>query len=285
MKSKFSIKEFIIINIGMVMVAGGLYYFLNPNNLATGGAFGIAVVLSSFFPKLNVGLLMMMINGILFIVAFLFIGSGFGAKTIYASLGISGMIWLFGIVTPIKKSVTDDILIDLIFGVLISGVGMGVVLNQNASTGGTDIVAKVLNKFFHIGIGKGLFLSDFFITLIAGLRFGPKTGMYALLGVILNSYVIDSVIEGLGVCKEVTIISDRGKEIKKFIMGDLERGVTVYDAKGAYTGEIKEVIITVMSQKEFIRLRRFIREADPKAFITVNNVHEVLGEGFKDIVD
>ncbi|CDF57115.1 hypothetical protein BH3604 [Thermobrachium celere DSM 8682] len=114
---------------------------------------------------------------------------------------------------------------------------MGIVFNQNASTGGTDIIAKIINKFFHIDIGKSLLLSDFLITLAAGLTFGPKIGMYALLGVVINGLVIDNVIQGLNVCKQVTIISEKSEEIKKYIIEELGRGVTIYDGRGAYTGE------------------------------------------------
>jgi uncharacterized membrane-anchored protein YitT (DUF2179 family) len=160
---------------------------------------------------------------------------------------------------------------------------MGIVFNQNASTGGTDIVAKIINKFFHIDIGKSLLMSDFLITLLAGITFGPQTGLYALLGVIMNGFVIDEVIQGISVCKQVTIISSKGDTINKFIMDELGRGATIYTAMGAYTGEEKEVLITVVSRKEFIKLKGFIKEIDSRAFITVNNVHEVLGEGFKDI--
>jgi uncharacterized membrane-anchored protein YitT (DUF2179 family) len=279
------VKEYILITIGIILVGAGLYYFLVINNLAAGGVSGLAMVIGHYFPSIPVGLLMLIMNIILFIIAFIVIGPNFGAKTIYASLGLSGVIWIFEKVFPISKPITDDLMLSLIYGILISGIGMGIVFNQNASTGGTDIVAKIINKFFHLEIGKAMIASDFVITLLAGLTFGPKIGMYALLGVIINGVVIDSFINGLSMRKQVTIISSKGDEIKKFIIDELQRGVTIYDAKGAYTGEEKEVLITIMSRKEIIKLRGFIREVDKKAFISVNNVHEVLGEGFKSIIE
>lgn len=280
---KRTIKEYILITLGIFLVAVGIYYFLVPSNLAAGGVSGLAIVINKFLPALPVGLLMLGMNIILFIIAFIVLGSNFGAKTIYSSLGLSGMIWVLEKVYPISSPLVDDLLLQLIFGIFVSGIGMGIVFNQNASTGGTDIIAKIINKFFHIDIGKSLLLSDFLITLAAGATFGIKVGMYALLGVIINGFVIDSVIQGLNVCKQVTIISSKGEEIKKYIIKELGRGVTIYDGRGAYTGEKKEVLMTILGRKEFIRLREYIKELDKRAFISVSNVHEVLGEGFQEL--
>ncbi len=279
------VREYIFITIGMTMVAVGVYYFLVPSNLATGGVSGLAIIISKFLPNLPVGLLMLIFNIILFIIGFLIIGPNFGAKTIYASLGLSGLIWLFQKLIPISRPLTNDLMIELLFGVGISGLGLAIVFNQNASTGGTDIIAKIINKFFHVDMGKSLLMADFIITLIAGITFGAKAGMYALLGVVLNGFVIDSFINGLNISKQVTIISSKGLEIKDFIINKLERGVTIYDAKGAYSGQSKEVLITIMSRREFIKLKDFIKEIDNRAFITVSDVHEVLGEGFKEFVE
>ena len=151
---------------------------------------------------------------------------------------------------------------------------------QNASTGGTDIVAKILNKFFHINIGKALLLSDFVITFLAGLTFGLELGLYALLGVIMNGFVIDNVIEGLNLKISVSVISVYPDEIKEFINTNLERGATIYHAEGAYTNKDKMVINTVLSKKEFIRLKKFIKQKDEDAFVIASNVKEVLGNGF-----
>lgn len=282
---KKAVKEYFLITLGIFLVAVGIYYFLVPSNLAAGGVSGLAIVINKFFPSIPVGLLMLGMNIILFIIAFIVIGRNFGAKTIYSSLGLSAMIWILEKVYPISQPIVDDLLLQLLFGILISGIGMGIVFNQNASTGGTDIVAKIINKFFHIDIGKSLLLSDFLITLAAGLTFGPKIGMYALLGVVINGLVIDNVIQGLNVCKQVTIISEKSEEIKKFIIEKLGRGVTIYDGRGAYTGEKKEVLMTIISRREFIRLREYIKELDKRAFISVSNVHEVLGEGFTELED
>lgn len=274
------IKTFVMLNVGLFFVAVGIYYFLVPNNLAAGGVSGLAMIINQYLPSVPVGALMLAMNLVLFGVAIVLIGWEFVAKTIYSSFALSGMVWLLEVIYPINEPLVDDLMIQLIFGIIIGAVGMAIVFNLNSSTGGTDIIAKVLNKYFHIPIGKGVLAADFFITLFAGVTFGPEIGMYALFGVIINGFVIDFVIEGFNVVKQVVIITKKGDTIKQFIINKLERGATIYHAKGAYTYEDKEVITTIMSQKEFIRLRQFILENDPEAFMTVSNVHETLGEGF-----
>ncbi|WP_103895597.1 YitT family protein [Caloramator fervidus] len=277
------LKEYILTTIGLIFVAIGVEYFLVPNNLAAGGVSGLAIVVNHYFPSISVGSFMLAANIVLFIIAFILIGPSFGAKTIYASLGLSGIIWIMEKYFPISKPFTNNLLLELIYGILIAGVGMGIVFNQNASTGGTDIIAKILNKFFHINIGKALLVSDLIVTLAALFTFGIEKGMYALLGVILNGFVIDEVIQGINTVKEVKIISDKEEEIKKFIIDELGRGVTIYHARGGFTNEEKDMLVVLLSRREFIRLREYIKQIDNKAFITVSNVHEVFGEGFKNL--
>lgn len=275
--------EFVIINIGMIMVACGMYFFLMPNNLATGGANGLAIVINSFVPTISVGMIMIFINIVLFILAFIFIGKEFGVKTIYASFGVSFIILILERTVVISHSLTGDVFLELILGILISGVGMGIVFNQDASTGGTDIIAKILNKFFHIDLGKGVLLSDLFITIMAAFAFNIKASLYAMLGVIINGFVIDALIEGINMQKEVTVISNKSQNIKEFIINDLDRGVTVYNGKGGYENNSQDIIVVIIGRREFIKLRNFIKEIDKDAFITVSNVCEVFGYGFKSI--
>jgi len=277
------IKEYILITVGLALVAAGFYFFLVPNDLAVGGVSGLAMIINWYIPGLSIGAIMLVLNVILFIIGFIFIGSSFGVKTIYSSLGLSGMIWALEKTFPMSGSITNDIFLELIFGILIGAVGMGMVFNQNASTGGTDIIAKILNKYFHLDIGKALLVADFFVTMLAGIAFGPKIGMYALLGVIINGFTIDAVIAGMNICKKIEVVSSKGEEIKKFIIEELGRGATLYTAKGAYTNEEKEIITTVLDKKQFIKLKIYIKQIDKKAFIITYNVHEILGEGFKDI--
>ena len=273
-------REYIIITMGVIIVAFGLSFFLVPADLATGGVTGFAMVINSIFSQLSIGAIMLVMNVILFIVAFILIGPQFGAKTIYASLALSGSIWISESIFQIKDPLVEDMFLNLFFGILVQGIGMAIIFYQNASTGGTDIVAKILNKFFHINMGKALFVSDFLITLLAGLTFGLELGLYALLGVILNAFVIDNVIEGLGLKIHVSVLTSKFERVRQFVNEEIGRGATIYEAEGAYTREKKRVITVVMNKREFIKLKQFVQEIDENAFLIASHVREVLGRGF-----
>lgn len=283
MNNKF--KEYVWTTIGFLILAAGIKFFLAPNKIAGGGVTGAAIIINNFIPKLSIGILMLIMNIVLFIVAFIVIGGKFGVKTIYTSLGLSGALSILDKIFPETMCATNDLFLATVFGTFLSGIGMGIVFNQNASTGGTDILAKILNKFIHLDIGKSLLIVDFIVTIFAGIIFSPEIGMYALLSVIINGFMIDSVIEGLNKCKAIMVLSSKNDLINKYIIEELERGCTIFQAKGAYSGEMKEVLYTVLDRKQFVKLKTYIKSIDKRAFITVSDSHEVLGEGFKDIVE
>ena len=280
MKIKFDIKRFLIINFGLLIMTCGLYFFLIPSNLAVGGATGLALVISALLPQIPMGVILAIINVILFIMAFIFIGKDFGGYTIYASFALSAIIAFFELIMPMAEPFTDDLFINLIFGILIAGVGMGFVFNQNASTGGTDIVAKIINKYSKIDIGKSLLISDFLITLFAAYVFGPRHGMYALLGIGINSFVIDTMISGFNVKINMNIISKEMDLINKFILEEIDRGTTIYHASGGYSKDEKHILNTIVSRSEYIKIRDYVRQVDDKAFLSIYKITEVEGQGF-----
>lgn len=273
-----SIKEFALITIGIFLVAISVVYFFEPNNIAAGGITGLAIVINHYIPFISIGPLVLMMDAILFIVALIVLGAKFGAKTIYSSFLLSTSMWIMQTFIPIN--ITNDLILATIFGTLISAVGMAIVFNANASTGGTDIIAKILNKFFHIEIGKSLLIVDFLVTLLGAVTFGINIGLYGLLAVIINGVVIDNIIAGFKTKSEITIISEKNKEISKFILYDLERGCTFIKGIGGFTGKDTSILYTVLDRNEFIKLKNKIKEIDKNAFITVGEVHEVMGEGF-----
>jgi len=279
------IKEYGLITIGVLLVALSIEFFLAPNKIAAGGVTGIAIIINGYIPKLQIGLIVLILNVVLFIIGFIAIGNKFGAKTIYSSLMLSAIIWMIERTPAINITITTDQLLASVFGTFLSGIGMGIVFNQNASTGGTDILAKILNKFIHIDIGKSLLAVDFIVTLFAAVSFGAESGMYALLSVIINGFVIDTVIEGLNISRQIFVISPKNDLISKYIMEDLERGCTILHGKGGYSKEDTYILYTVLGRKEFIKLKGYIKEVDRKAFISITHAHEVLGEGFKDIIE
>lgn len=279
-----SLKDYIIITIGVLLVASGLYFFMMQNNIAAGGISGLAMVLNHYIPWLPVGGMMFIIDGVLFVVAFLVIGPDFGGRTIYSSLLLSSTTFLLEKFVPMKESLTGDMFMEMIFGIIISAIGLAVIFNKNASTGGTDIIAKILNKYFQVNMGKGVLMADLVVVTMAMAAFGLRQGLYALFAVILNGMVIDRAIEGLNSCKQVKIISDKYLVIENFILEDLGRGATVYNATGSFSQNEIKVLETIVSTKEFIKIKNYIKEIDPNAFVMVADVHETLGEGFKSII-
>ncbi|HCW54462.1 MAG TPA: hypothetical protein DG753_12150 [Clostridium sp.] len=276
------IKEYGIITFGIILVAISVEYFFSPNNLAAGGVTGAAIVINALVPQLSVGILTFILNAVLFVVAFMFIDGNFGVKTIFASLGLSVVLWIIEeFLNPV--AITTDLTMATVFGTLISAIGMAIVFNENASTGGTDILAKILNKFFHLDIGKSLLIVDFLITFASALVFGIDAGLYAMASVILLGITVDRFIDGFNSCKNVFIISKKNHEISEFIMNELDRGCTFLNSVGAYSKSENNILYAVVSRKQFIQLKKYIKEIDHQAFISVGEAHEVLGEGFKDI--
>ncbi len=280
---KDKIRSLSIIWFGALLVAIGTYYFLMPNNIAAGGISGIAIIIKDFFPMIPVGALMMCMEVVLFIVGIIVIGPVFGSRTIFCSFSISGMIILFEEFCPMVNPISTDIFMQLVFGILICGTGMGIVFAENASTGGTDIIAMIINKYTNISIGKAILSVDILVTIAAAFVFGLEKGLYAILGVIINGVLIDKVIQSLKTYNQVAIISSKGEEIKKYIVDNLDRSATIYVAKGAYHETEREVITTVLNRKQFIKLKDYIQIIDEKAFITVQYIRDVFGEGFIEL--
>ncbi|ART75293.1 hypothetical protein B4U37_04200 [Sutcliffiella horikoshii] len=278
------LKTLLFLHVGPLFVAIHVHFFLSPNSLATGGVSGLSIILNDVFPMLSIGVLMLIVNLILFVVGFLLLGFGFGTKTIYTSVMLSVMVWLLEAFFPISGPISEDILIQLIIGQCIAALGMALVFNQRASTGGTDIIALILNKYFSVDMGRGVLLADIFIALSSILVFGPEVGMYAVFGVILNGLVIDYVLQQVNEMREVVIISSESDQIRSYIVGQLGRGATIHYAKGAFTSDEKEVITTILNKKDFSKLKKFIGATDQQAFITVHNMKEILGQNFKQLV-
>lgn len=279
--TKQAVKRFLFINFGILTLSLGFHIFIVPAKLATGGVTGLGLVVKAYFPQINLGVLMLLFNIILFALAFIFIGKDFGGYTIYASLGTSTMMGVLERFAPIHEPVTDEMLLNLMFGTFIAAAGIAIVFYQNASTGGTDILAKIINKFTGIEIGKALFLADSLITIAAGYTFGLTTGMYAFMGIILNSTVIDKVIAGFETKVYVQIISEEVEEITSYIHHKLVRGMTLLTATGGYSKEEKKVIAVVLTPRQYLNLKAYVKSIDPEAFLIMSYVHEVLGKGFK----
>lgn len=274
---------FLILNLGLIFTAAGISIFKTPNHFAMGGTSGLAILLAAVFPGLNVGGAMLIINIVLIALGFLFLGKSFGGATVYASLALSAYVSLFERLLPLSAPLTGDTLLELIWGVVLPAVGSAIVFNIGASTGGTDIVAMILSKYSTLEIGKALLVSDFFITLATFWLFNVRTGLYCLLGLLLKTFLVDIVIDGINSRKYVTVISAQSEQIKAYILQQLHRGATLSRAEGAFTHQAEQVITTVLTRRQAVLLRNYIHTVDPHAFITMVNSSEIIGKGFREI--
>ncbi|KGX92950.1 membrane protein [Pontibacillus halophilus JSM 076056 = DSM 19796] len=273
--------SFLIMNFGVLCVAVNTVFFLSPNNLATGGVSGLSIILNQVFAHIPVGVFMLIANLACLVLGFIFIGFKFGAKTIYTSIAVSIMVWALEVLIPIQEPMSNDVLIQLIIGQAIAAFGIAIVFHQGASTGGTDIIAMIINKYLGIDMGKAVLFSDFAIAGFSILLFGPQVGLYALFGVILNGIVIDYALQQLNDNKEIVIISSESDRVRAFIVEELGKGATIHAAKGAFNYESKEVITTILKRKDLSKLKRYIAQVDETAFVTVHNMNEILGQNFK----
>lgn len=282
LKKSFDLRSFLYMNIGILIISLGFHFFLIPADLAVGGVTGFAIIINNLIPNFSVGLLMLIANAVLIALSFVTLGKQFSGFTVYNSLAISGLVSLFELLMPMDGPIVEDTLLILIYGITIQAVGLAIVFNENSSTGGTDIIAAIINKYFHIDIGKSLFMADFLIALSASYIFGLEKGLYAFLGALLNSILIDKVIAGFNTKIKMVVVSEKHDEILDFITKDVNRGVTVLYGEGGFSKQPRRVINTLLSRREYITTKNRIREIDPKAFIWVSVINEVLGEGFKE---
>lgn len=283
-KKKFAdyVKEYLLISAGVEMVVIGVYFFKFPNNFSIGGVTGLAILLSSLLgPKISTSTVVFVINMILLVFGYLFIGKSFGNKTAYGSILMSASLSLLEYLVPMKGPLTDDPMLELAFAVMLPAVGAAILFNIGASTGGTDIIAMILKKYTSTDIGRSLFLSDLVLTLASFLIFDIKTGLLSLLGLMIKSTMVDTIIENLNLHKYMTIICVDPKPISDYILNALHRSATISDAKGAFSNQEKKIIFTVMNRSQAVQLRRFIKETEPDAFILITNTSEIVGRGFR----
>lgn len=282
MKRNSNVHDYAMIALGVVLVALALHFFYFPANLAAGGISGMAIIFEQLFPVISRPAYVLILNVIFFTIGFLFLGKVFGAKTIFASFFLTGVLELLNRIVG-DIALTNDLFLNTLYGTLLASVGMAIVFNFNGSTGGTDIIAKILNHYFHLDVGKGLLAIDFIITSGGFLVFGWEVGLFSLLSVLINGNLIDRFIEGTKTAKEIMIISKKSEAIRRYIVHDLERGCTILHGYGGYTGDDTEVIYVVLNRRDYIKLRNFIMDVDDRAFLSVNEVREVLGEGYQDL--
>ena len=277
---RFDIRRFLQINVGIIVMVVGLYFFFIPNHFIVGGISGLSQILQFFFPRLPISFLMACINIVLLAVAFIFIGKDFGGYTFYASLATSGYLFILERMLPLSGPLTHNLLLNLFYGCSIAGLGMGIIFNAEASTGGTDIVAKIISMVTHLDIGKSLLIPDFMIVFGSAFVFGLETALFSFMGIYLQAFFIDFAVAGFRRRVKMEIHSKEVDAINHFIHHTLSRGSTIYEVVGGYTGNRQQMISTVLTKREYLRVKALIEQIDPTAFVTVHYITEAMGEGF-----
>ena len=269
-----TVKEYVIITFGAVVAAAAIYFFMLPSHIAVGSGSALAMVLSNFIP-LPVSAISLIQNVFLLIIGFILIGPEFGAKTVYTSIIVPCSLGVLEHLFPNFQSLTNDPLLDTLCYVLIVGIAMAILFSYNASSGGLDIVAKIMSKYLKMGLGTAVSISGIAVALSSAICYDTKTVVLSVLGTYFSGMVIDKFIFGLNIKRRVCVISPRIDDIVDFIINDLHSGATLYDGIGAYDKVIRKEVVTIVDKNEYRRLMEYVRMVDPKAFVTVYSVNDM----------
>ena len=267
-------QEAAILTVAVAIIAAAVYFFLVPSHASVSSISGLGIVLSNFVP-LSLSAITMILNVVLLIIGFFTCGREFGAKTVYTSILLPVFIGLFERLFPDIGSLTDSQELDVLCYILVVSVGLSILFNRNASSGGLDIVAKIMNKYLHIELGRAMSLSGMCVALSAALVYDKKTVVLSVLGTYFNGLVLDHFIFDHNIKRRVCIITKKEEELRHFILTDLHSGATVYESYGAYNMEKRREIITIVDKGEYQKLMNFMNREDPKAFITVYTVSDM----------
>ena len=274
MKLSNSIKELAIITVGNVIVAAAVFFFMLPSHVSVGSGAALAMVLSNFIP-LSVSTITLIMNVGLLIIGFLLIGPEFGAKTVYCSILMPVVMGVFEKIFPNFQSITQDPLLDVICYILVVGVGLAILFSRNASSGGLDIVAKIMNKYLKMDLGKAMSTSSIVVALSSALCYDSKTVVLSLLGTYFGGMIVDHFIFGINIKRRVCVISDQLDPIVDYVLQDLHSGATLNEIIGAYDKTPRTEMITIVDKNEYKQLMDYVRKVDPKAFVTVYSVSDM----------
>lgn len=268
------LKTFFVITVGDIIVAAAVYFFMLPSHVSVGSGAALAMVLSNFIP-LSVSTITLILNVFLLIVGFLLVGREFGGKTVYCAILMPCIMGIFEILFPNFQSLTQDPLLDVICYILVVGIGLAFLFSRNASSGGLDIVAKIMNKYLHMDMGRAMSISGIAVALTSALCYDSKTVVISVLGTYFGGMVVDHFIFGLNIKRRVCIISPNLDEIVDYILHTLHSGATLNEIIGAYDNTVRKEVITIVDKNEYRQLMDYIRQVDPKAFVTVYAVSEM----------
>ena len=274
MINKKTLKEYAVITVGTAIIAAAVYFFMIPGNLTPGSAAAVALLLSNVIP-LPVSAITLILNMSLLLIGFLLIGPEFGAKTIFTSVLMPAIMRVYEIAFPNVVSINQDPLLDMLCYAVVVSIGLAIVFNCNASSGGLDIVAKLMNKYLRMEMGKAMAFSGMAVCAAALMFYDLKTVIISILGTYFSGIVVDYIIFGMNIKRRVCIPSQKSDEIINYILHDLRSGASLYEAIGAYDKSIRIEIVTIVDKQEYSKLMDYLQKTDPKAFVTVYSVNEV----------
>lgn len=274
------IREILLMTLGTALVAIGVYFFKFPNNISTGGVTGLAVILSSLIPAVSSSTYASVINILFLILGFVALNRGFGLRTVYCSILFSAMLSGLEWLVPLSGPLTDQLILELFFAIILPALGSAILFNLEGSTGGTDILAMILKKYTSLDIGRALLYVDVLIAASTLFVFDIKTGLCSLLGLVLKSVLVDNIIESINRKKSFILVTSHPDEVCSYITHSLNRSATFWEAKGAYSHEQKFVVLTALSRVQAAALRRYLKALDPHAFMLITNSSEIFGKGF-----
>ncbi len=274
------VKDISLLTLGAFIAAVGDYFFKLPNNFSNGGMTGVSVILGYLIKTIPAATFVLILNVVFLIIGFIILGKEFGWKTIYCSLMFSGFVQLFQLIIPMTKPFTDDTMLELLFTVIITSVGIAIAFRGGGSTGGTDIIAMIIRKYSKMDISISMFVADFIVAGSAFFLINQKTGMYSILGLLLKSFIIQGATNAVNRRKGMIIITSKREEITEYIMKEHHRGVTVWNSEGAYTHEEKSVLFTVVNNYQAAVIRTQAKKIDEHVFVTIINSSEIYGKGF-----
>ena len=274
MFSRKNIQEFLLITLGTAIVAAAVFFFMLPSHVSVGSGAALSMVLSNFIP-LPVSTITLIMNIFLLIIGFLLVGPEFGVKTVYCSILMPLIMGLFEIIFPNFQSITQDPLLDVVCYILVVGAGLAILFPRNASSGGLDIVAKIMNKYLNLDLGKAMSLSGIAVALTSAFCYEPKIVVLSILGTYFGGQVVDQFIFGMNIKRRVCVISDQLDQVVSFVLHDLHSGATLNEIIGAYDNTPRREMIAIVDKQEYRLLMDYVRKVDPKAFVTVYSVSDM----------
>ena len=281
-KMKEKLKHFSLLTASTLIMAVGTYFFKFTNNFTFGGITGLAVLVADK-KSISASDFSFIVNMLLLVLGFVVLGKKFAAKTAYCSILLSVALSTLERVCPMDHPLTDQTMLELCFAIALPALGSAILFNIGSSSGGTDIIAMILKKYSSFDIGKALLVTDIMITVAGCFVFDIKTGLYSFLGLTIRSFMIDNFIEGFNLSKYFNVVCDEPEPICNFLVHELKRSATIVHAQGAFSGKDKYIVFTVLSRPQAVRLRNFIKENQPSAFMLISNTSEIIGKGFHSI--